>query len=547
MNIKYITIALCLLVSLSASAFDIKGKILIKDGYGKYMNGSTIYLYANPEGEIHKEWTGTQVVDSCMIENESFSLTAADTKTATTYRIAMKTEFLYYFMNCNEDMELEINKTKKYRTYKTETNTLQVDSVYQTFIEKVNAQYFNPYLKREAINYLKDNLDSDPGMYLAALYSSNLPVRFHREPFFTHPQMQEIINSIPEQQKSHPLYKVILENSEKIAANYVKPDGYRIKGYMDNVYSNYAILVLPVKGSVIKLAPVDTVPVINGYFEFKGNVDCPQYGLVSLKGASFHKRVFIENSDIEVNLCSSNTGANFENSWMVNKTWGVNFYSYANGSKSNDEYDEFEEIAKKGYDKIGKWISDHPFSDAALSIMGTTLYKTASPDVCTNWLSLFDESMKQRPMYAHVMKQIEVRRETSDGAGAPVFNLPDTDGKMVSLKDFKGKYVLIDFWASWCGPCKGEVPFLKEAHQKYKKKDLVVISISSDKKKEAWLSAIEHEKMDWLQLNSHGSDVSNKYGVSGIPHIVLIDKKGNIVASGLRGESILGEIENLIN
>ena len=535
-----------MLFSVVAYAFDIKGKVYIKDGYGKFQNGFKIYLYANPEGKIYKEWTGIQVIDSCVIEDEGFTFTAPDTKVATTYRISTKGDFLYYFMNRDEDMELEINDTNKYRTFTTGTNTFQEDSTYQTFIEKVNALYFNPYLKREAINYLKENLDSDQAIYLAALYSSTLPVRYHREPFFTFPQIQEIINSIPEQQKRHPLYGVILKNSEKISKNYNKLDGYRIRGYMDNVYSNYAILVLPEKGTAVKMVPVDTVPVINGYFEFKGKVDYPQYGLVSMKGASFHKRVFIENSDIEVNLCSRNQGANFKYSWMIDKVWGVNFYSYANGSKSNDEYDEFEEIAKKGYDKIGKWISNHPFSDAALSIMGTSLCKTASPDICTNWLGLFDESMKKRPMYTHVLKQIDVRRKTSDGAGAPVFNLPDTNGNMVSLKDFRGNYVLIDFWASWCGPCKGEVPFLKEVHEKYSNKGLVVISISSDKKKEAWLRAIKHEKMDWLQLSSKGSDVGSRYGVSGIPHIVLIDKQGNIVVSCLRGKSILGEIGNLI-
>lgn len=538
---------LLLLCSMYVSAFEIKGKLYAKDAYGKYKNGSMIYLYANPEGEIHKEWTGTQVVDSCMIENESFLFTAADTKTATTYRIAMKTEFLYYFMNRDEDMEVEINDTKEYRTFKTETNTLQVNPVYQTFIGKVNALNFNPYLKREAINYLKENLDSDPGIYLAALYSSNLPVRFHREPFFTHPQMQEIINSIPEQQKEHPLFKLILENSEKIAANYVKPDGYRIKGYMDNVYSNYAILVLPSKGSAVKMMPVDTVPIINGYFEFKGKVDYPQYGLVSLKGASFHKRVFIENSDIEVNLCSRNTGASFKNFWIVKKAWGVNFYSYANGSKSDYEYDEFEKVAKKGYDKIEKWISNHPFSDPALCIIGANLVKTASANVTTKWLSLFDESMKQRPMYAYILDQIEVRRRTSDGAGAPVFNLPDTEGKMVSLKDFKGKYVLLDFWASWCGPCKAEMPNIKEVYDKYKNKGLEVISISSDAKREAWLRAIKHENMTWTQLSSKGSTVSADYGVSGIPHLFLIDPDGNIIANGLRGKDIMGEVDAVIN
>ncbi|MDE5423910.1 AhpC/TSA family protein [Ancylomarina sp. DW003] len=530
----------------TASAFEIKGKVLIKDGYGNPINGQVVYLYSNPTGEICEEWTGTKMIDSCAIENQEFHLSAPDTEYARSYKIATKTDFLYYFLNKEDNISATIADKKGYKVFKVETNNPKTDSVYQKFVHDVNVKYFNPYLKREAINYLKENMDNDAGMYLAALYSSKIPDRFQRTTFFTFPQVKEVVDVIPDSQKNHPLYQTIIENYKKLESQYEEPEGYRISGYVDNVYNSYMILAMPKPGT-LNLIPRDTVPIVNGYFEFTGKVEYPQYALIALVDGGFKKQLFVENSDIEVNLFSGKTGCNYKDSWLVEKVWGVNFWGFINGSQSLIEYNKFnDEVCKEGYDEISSWIKSHPKSHPTLLTVAVQLCKTTNPAVSKKWLSYFDKSLHSTPSYEHALKEIETKKRTSDGAGAPVFKLPDVNGKMVSLKKFRGKYVLLDFWASWCGPCKGEVPFLKEAHEKFKDKGLAVISISSDQKKEAWLRAIKHEKMDWLQLSSHGSDVGSKYGVSGIPHIVLIDKKGNVVASGLRGKSIIGEIESLI-
>ena len=117
------------------------------------------------------------------------------------------------------------------------------------------------------------------------------------------------------------------------------------------------------------------------------------------------------------------------------------------------------------------------------------------------------------------------------------FELSDIKGKKHKLSDYKGKYVLLDFWASWCGPCKAEIPFLKEMHKKYSD-NLVVISISSDKDMQAWKSAVKRENMTWLQLSSAGTDVKKKYNVRGIPRVMLLDKNGKIFGDKLRGDYI---------
>jgi thiol-disulfide isomerase/thioredoxin len=116
------------------------------------------------------------------------------------------------------------------------------------------------------------------------------------------------------------------------------------------------------------------------------------------------------------------------------------------------------------------------------------------------------------------------------GKSAYNFSLPDTAGNMVSMKNFSGKVVLIDVWATWCGPCKGEFPFLKEIEEEYKdNENMVFVSISTDKieKKDSWLGLIQKEKLGGVQLlDDIGKGFARKYGIMSIPRFMLIDKKG---------------------
>ncbi|MBX9851190.1 MAG: TlpA family protein disulfide reductase [Cytophagaceae bacterium] len=135
------------------------------------------------------------------------------------------------------------------------------------------------------------------------------------------------------------------------------------------------------------------------------------------------------------------------------------------------------------------------------------------------------------------------------GEAAPDITLTNPNGKQVSLSSYRGKVVLLDFWASWCGPCRGENPNVVRVYQKYKDKGFTVFSVSLDQAKDKWLAAIDADKLIW---DSHVSDLkgwnsaaAKLYGVKGIPQTFLLDKDGKIIAMNLRGESLEAMLKNI--
>jgi peroxiredoxin len=132
---------------------------------------------------------------------------------------------------------------------------------------------------------------------------------------------------------------------------------------------------------------------------------------------------------------------------------------------------------------------------------------------------------------------------------APAFSLPDVTGKEVSLSSFKGKYLLIDFWASWCKPCRLENPNVVQAYQQFKNKNFAILGVSLDKDKEAWMKAIKDDNLSWTNVSDlkfWDSMVVPLYHIQGIPYNVLVDPNGVVIAENLRGVELSQKLTQVL-
>jgi peroxiredoxin len=139
---------------------------------------------------------------------------------------------------------------------------------------------------------------------------------------------------------------------------------------------------------------------------------------------------------------------------------------------------------------------------------------------------------------------------TTSGQEAPEINLPTPDGKELALSSFRGKIVLVDFWASWCGPCRKEMPNVVKAYAKFKDKGFEIYGVSLDQDKARWLEAIQKDGITWPQVSDlkyWECEAAKLYAVEGIPYTVLLDKEGKIIAKNLRGADLEIAIEKALS
>jgi peroxiredoxin len=158
----------------------------------------------------------------------------------------------------------------------------------------------------------------------------------------------------------------------------------------------------------------------------------------------------------------------------------------------------------------------------------------------------FDQSI----YYKIIQNYVSILQQTAIGSEALDFTQLTPEGNSVSLSDFRGKYVLIDFWASWCGPCRKENPNVVNVYNKYHNDGFEVLGVSLDQNKENWLKAIESDGLVWTQvsdLKGWSNEVANQYGIKSIPSSLLIDPNGIIIGKNLNGAELEFAIKEIFS
>jgi peroxiredoxin len=169
------------------------------------------------------------------------------------------------------------------------------------------------------------------------------------------------------------------------------------------------------------------------------------------------------------------------------------------------------------------------------------------------YIDAADKAQKAWPESDHVKEfasSVNKMKVTAIGRPAPEIALPDTTGQVVTLSSMKGKYVLVDFWAKWCGPCRDENPHVVKAYNKYKDKGFTVFGVSLDRSRQDWIKAIHEDNLTWTHVSDlkfWQSEAAKTYNITSIPFSLLLDPDGVIIAKNLRGRALDNKLAEIFD
>ncbi|RPD40916.1 TlpA disulfide reductase family protein [Chitinophaga barathri] len=196
------------------------------------------------------------------------------------------------------------------------------------------------------------------------------------------------------------------------------------------------------------------------------------------------------------------------------------------------------------------FVKTHPKAQASLFLLYGELKDRLTEDEFSRQFGSLDVKVRNSKFGRSIAAEISsANAEKADAGTAKDFEQKDPKGKTVKLSSFRGKYVLIDFWASWCGPCRQENPNVVAAYHKFKNKNFTILGVSLDKSKSAWLEAIEQDRLEWTQvsdLQGWANAAAQLYRVQGIPQNFLVDPNGKIIASNLRGRALEKKLAEIL-
>jgi len=200
-------------------------------------------------------------------------------------------------------------------------------------------------------------------------------------------------------------------------------------------------------------------------------------------------------------------------------------------------------------DTYRKFVEQHPASPVSLYALSQVAGYHLNPDDVQPLFENLSPEVRHTKAGKAFAEKIETAKATLIGHLMPDFTQTDVSGKLIRLSSFKGKYLLIDFWASWCGPCRAENPSLVKAFKAYKEKGFTILGVSLDKNKSSWLKAIHDDKLYWTQVSDlkyWDNDIARKFNIRSIPQNILLDPTGKIIARNLHGDELNNTLTKIL-
>lgn len=356
-------------------------------------------------------------------------------------------------------------------------------------------------------------------------------------------------------------------------------DNYKIDGTAEGVKDGTQVYLQEISAQN-QLVNLDTTKVKDGKFTFDPKeVDMPDLNLLTIEGIQGNIVFISENENINVkvnkdSIIASSIKGGAENDFFKSYFDEVMGWNRERGRiqqqgmaamRENDTTEvesirgEMEDINENAKNKRLKMIESHRGSTVSVIILTDLLgMRLIDPKKAEEEFKSLDQSVQDSPkgkqlkeMIAQVKSSEIASNLPNVGNKAPDFSGPTPEGEELALADALGKYTIIDFWASWCKPCRVENPNVVKLYNKYHDKGLNIISVSLDKpdNKDAWTDAIKQDQMDWHHVSNlefWNEPIAQLYGVTAIPATYLLDENGVIIDKNLRGAALQNKLESLL-